>query len=539
MQTAQRVQDRFEPDPHAPWTWTKEDILGVLDEKQRKYVEALPHLFRLKTAHGDVIPYDPEPFQVWYHAHATLPMWPDAPDRIVEKGRGIGYTSMTAMDLLMLAHTLDRVVIPVAGRQGRTSGEFIDRCHDLLRDSHDPDMWDYDGNISRQIRVGESRIIPIAGGNPHSIRSMRCPALCFDEFAFHDAASELRLAARPVLSEGGQLNVISTHNGSDTEFYNLVQESRDATHDVQVFSTPIHDPGAIERGTPVSDQVTDGPLELVAPWLDMSELDTLWKEDPPGYEQENLCVVMDEQIALLARDVVRANTDPGLTPWMRQVDVDDHVRLAEEAATLPTRPDDVEDPLYLGVDFASRGDLSAYALWQYHTGSGRMLQRWFHTLHGVETPDQNDYLRLIDDAVRPRMTLIDMTGPGTGLYEYAVDELRSTVEGVHFASRIPLPSRNRRGEQVKVMAKKAICLHVAAQFHDGTVTLLGDHKNADLQERHMVAVRRADLDSSRKRDEEGHADIFWANALALWGPKLEGLYRYEPEDQEVDLGDYF
>src|ERR1051325_5446041 len=70
----------------APWTWRLDDVLGLLSDRQRRYVESLPRIFRLRTAAGKVVPYKMEPYQAYWHSYSPLALGKKAPSRIVEKG---------------------------------------------------------------------------------------------------------------------------------------------------------------------------------------------------------------------------------------------------------------------------------------------------------------------------------------------------------------------------------------------------------------------------------------------------------------------
>jgi phage FluMu gp28-like protein len=512
-------------DDEQPWTWRLPDVLGLLTDRQRRYVELLPRILQVKTAAGRVIPYDMQPYQAWFHAHSPLALGRDAPSRLVEKGRGLGLTLMSAMDALMLAHRNDRITIPVAGRAGDTSDEFVEKAHALLQDATDPDFFDPRLDVTSRVELGNgSRIIPLPGGSPNKVRSKRIIHGAVDEFAFHEYADKLWKAIRGSQTEGGTLDVISTHNGADTLFFRMVEDSRQGKLAFKRFYFPIHDPKAWRQDVPMRDQVAGG-LRLISPWLDLKVLDEFRLEDPAGYAQEMLCDVMDAALNLLSRELVANATDITLPDWgAPSTDAEVGEDLAFRGFTLPSRPEGDLDPCVLGVDFARNGDLSAYTLWSATEAGPR--QRYLEVLRMADTPTQNRVLRAIVARARPTDVLIDMTGNGTGLYDYARHELGAVgvkVHGIHFASTVGM------GGQRSTPIKKAMAL----TLHRGLATnarLLGTTRHAELQRRHLLAVRRADLDAPKK-DDEGHGDILWANALALYGLRV-----LEPRERVKDDG---
>lgn len=520
-------------DEEAPWTWRRDDVLGLLSDRQRRYVDLLPRVFQVKTASGRVVPYDMQPFQVWWHAHAPLAMGTAAPSRLAEKGRNLGLTLMAAMDALLLAHRTDRLTIPCAGRAGDTSDEFISKAWDLIRDAHEPDFFDPRTDVVNRIELGnQSRLIPLPGGSPDKSRSKRLVHGVLDEFAFHEYPDRLMKAIRGSQMEGGTLDVISTHNGSDTRFYDLVDRSKTGRAPFKHFWFPIHDPRAWRQDVPMSEQVGK-TLSLIAPWISTRALEEFRLEDPAGYAQEMLCEVMDAALNLVSREEASAAMTPGLPDWGRPLTAADDEALflkLRTAITIPHRPDGNLDPLYLAVDFASAkdGDLAAFTAFQ--PDGATLDQRWLEVLRGVPTPTQNRLLRLIERTVRPTAVFIDMTGGGTGLFEHARQDLKCPVYGIHFASKVQYV-----GATGKVAIKKAMGLNLARRYSERTIRVFRDHAHAELQRRHVQSVRRADLDADRSA--EGHGDILWAQAMAAWGALTMGE---EPRktDEPTDLSEY-
>ncbi len=517
-------------DEDLPWTWRLPDVLGTLNDRQRRYVEFLPRVFRIRSASGKVLPYNIQPYQAWWHAHSPLALGKDAPSRIVEKGRGLGLTLMAAMDALMLAHRDEAITIPVAGRAGDTSDEFIEKTWHLIDDCVEPDFFDPRRDVRNRVELqhggNPSKIVPMPGGSPEKVRSKRTIHAVLDEFAFHEYAERLWRAIRGSQSEGGTLDVLSTHNGADTLYYRLLEDAKAKRVSFKVFHFPICDPKTWRHDLPVQDQVKAG-MRLIAPWLDARVLDEFRREDSTGFAQEMLCEVMDAALNLLSRELVAKATDATLPDWAVNYA---GTESALQTYTVPKRPNGDLDPAVVGIDFAHTGDLSAYAAWTLTPDGPR--QRWVEVLRGFATPVQNDLVRQIDAELHPSDIFIDMTGNGTGLYDYAKDDaakgrIQAKVHGVHFSQGI------HEGGGKTTPVKKAIALNLARGLSENA-RLLAATKHADLQRRHLLAVRRADLDATRTN--AGHADILWANALALWGMRiLTPKGPNEPKEEPLDV----
>lgn len=521
-------------DQEAPWTWRLDDVLGLLTDRQRRYVELLPRIFRLRTAAGKVVPYTMEPYQAWWHAHSPLALGRDAPSRIVEKGRGLGLTLMAAVDALMLAHRDEAITIPVAGRAGDTSDEFIEKTWHLLDDAIEPDFFDPRRDVRNRVELlhngSPSKIVPMPGGSPEKVRSKRTVHGVLDEFAFHEYAERLWRAVRGSQSEGGTLDVLSTHNGADTLYYRLLEEAKTSRVAMKVFHYPICDPKAFRQDVPIKDQLAGG-MRLIAPWLDPRVLDEFRREDPVGFAQEMLCEVMDAALNLVARAEVEAAMTSGLPDWGRMITAADGDLFTKfrSNVTLPVRPQENVEPCFLGIDFASAegGDLAAYTVFQ--EDGANLDQRFLEVMQGVPTPTQNEYLRLVERTLRPTAVLIDMTGGGTGLFEHAKADLKCPVYGVHFSSTV-----HYAGATKATSIKKAMALNVARRYSEKSIRVFKDHPRAELQRRHVQSVRRSDLDAPRK---EGHGDILWAQALAAWGAMT--MQPARKADAPTDVGAYY
>ena len=516
-------------DEEQPWTWNAKDIIGSLTDRQRRYVEMLPNLFQVRTAAGKVLPYKMEPYQIHFHAHAPLALGKAAPSRIVEKGRGLGLTLMAAMDSLLLAHRDEAITIPVAGRAGDTSDEFIEKTWHLIDDCLEPDFFDPRREVRTRVellhRGTPSRIIAMPGGSPEKVRSKRTIHAVLDEFAFHEYSERLWRAVRGSQSEGGTLDVLSTHNGADTLYYRMLEDAKAGKNAFKVFHFPVADPKAWRQDRPVKDQIAAG-LRLIAPWIDVKTFDEFRLEDPAGCAQEMLCDIMDAALNLLSRELVAKATDPELPDWAVPY-MGGRAKL--EPYTVPKRPKGDLDPIVVGIDFARTGDLSAWTAWSA-TQLG-LKQRWVEVMRGVSTPDQNELIRVVDQELRPSDILIDMTGEGSGLYDYAKDDaaagrIKARVHGVHFSQTVHV------GGGKATPVKKAMALGLHRRLAEGA-RLLGNTRHADLQRRHLLSVRRADLDANRTN--EGHADILWANALALWGTMILDLRVPDAKDEAIDL----
>lgn len=76
-----------------------------------------------------------------------------------------------------------------------------------------------------QVKFASGHVVQALSSHPRGLRSKKGRAI-FDEFAFTDAPDELLKAGLAFLIWGGDLRVISTHNGVDHPFNRLIEECR-------------------------------------------------------------------------------------------------------------------------------------------------------------------------------------------------------------------------------------------------------------------------------------------------------------------------
>jgi phage FluMu gp28-like protein len=171
--------------------------------------------------------------------------------KIVEKSRRTGMTWAEAADAVLTASLVksdgghDHYYLG-AGKE--MASEFIDACADWALQ-----FGEACGEIEEEIlKDGEKDIttykIPFASGfkimalssKPSNLRG-RQGSLTVDEAAFHEHLDEVLKAAQAFTMWGGKVRVISTHNGVDNLFNELIQDSRAGKRDFSVHRLTLDD----------------------------------------------------------------------------------------------------------------------------------------------------------------------------------------------------------------------------------------------------------------------------------------------------------
>jgi phage FluMu gp28-like protein len=89
-----------------------------------------------------------------------------------------------------------------------------------------------------------SQIVAVSS-NPNALRSRRGD-VSLDEFAYAERQQDLLAAAYPVITWGGQLRIISTHNGVGTLFYGIIQDAYKQRNAFEPHRVDIYQ--AVEQG---------------------------------------------------------------------------------------------------------------------------------------------------------------------------------------------------------------------------------------------------------------------------------------------------
>lgn len=261
-----------------------------LTPRQKRFIDLFSCLFDVRDAHGKMSPFIPEPFQQEFLKDSII-CNKNYKNRIVLKGRGIGLTALIAAEILIYAQIHPKVKIPVASISSKSVstllGWTIDLCDhskELIFDNK-PFRIERDTTINSICKLKNgSQIIPISGGSPESIRSIRSPLLVFDEFAFTPEQRALLSAGERCLSEGGQINIISTPMTADIlgdEFWRICVHAEELGY--KKYSFPIFDPTKINLNKPLTEQ----NLIPIAPWINVASLENDRKRDVLMFSREN------------------------------------------------------------------------------------------------------------------------------------------------------------------------------------------------------------------------------------------------------------
>lgn len=365
----------------------------------------------------------------------------DSPLKVGEKSRRIGLTWAEAADDVLIASSASGSNVFYISATEDMAIEFIEACgmwaraYDLAAGEIEEGIF-YDDAGDKEIKTYKidfpksgKRIVALSS-RPTNLRGKQ-GVVVIDEAAFAPDLAGLIKAAMAMLMWGDRVRIISTHNGDDNPFNELINEIR-----------ALKRKGTVHRIT-LADAVADGLFRRVClrkgiPWS--QEAEDAWVADVRNFygsdAEEELDVVPARgsgtylPLALIETrmvapgetvPVVRArwNTEFSLMPEpVRAAEVDHWCR--EELAPLL----DALDPQRrhgFGEDFARIGDLTVITALE----EGKDLVRrpkLVVELGGCPFAQQRQILAFIVDRL-PRFFsgALDATGNGAELAEFAAD----------------------------------------------------------------------------------------------------------------------
>lgn len=478
----------------------------------------------------------------------------DSPLKVIEKSRRTGLTWSEASDNVLTAASSRSAggqnVYYIAYNQDMTI-EYIQACAMWARmfnkaaSEIEEGFWDGEDEEDKHIKTytirfpdSSFRIVALSS-RPSNLRG-RQGVIVIDEAAFHEKLKELLKAALAMLIWGGKVRVISTHNGTDNEFNELVNDIRSGKRK-----------GTVHRVT-FKEAVADGLYRRVCMRLGKTwtaEEEAAWVISVydfygDGADEELDCVPAKGGGAWLTRALIELRMS-SYTPVLRWECKDGFELLPDK-----TRHDECQDwlnenlkPLldvlpkdcvsFDGEDFARSGDLTVHApLLQMQNLTRRMP--FLIELRNVPFRQQEQIaFYLIDGLPRFRGGAFDARGNGQFLAEVAMQRY-----GPHRIHQIMLTESWYREHMPPVKAA----------LEDGTLIDLPKDADVldDLRAVQMVGgvPRVPETRTTGQDKKKRHGDAAIATALAYYasremkGGPIEFMSTGDGERAQAGLSGY-
>lgn len=389
---------------------------------------------------------------------------------LVEKARQIGFSFGSSVEpVLECASKLDKwFVLSKSERQSRDYMLDVAKHVEALR--YAAEMWEspvkpQEPQVLEARFPNGSRIVGLPA-NANTARGIS-GNLILDEFAFHDEADLIWRGAMPAITRGFKLRVISTPNGKKNRFYRMVRGDLRETlgKNAHLFSIDIHE--AARQGL---KNVNGEPVNV-------AELRAI-VGDEETWRQEYELIYLDEAItSVLSQELIFAAENEGATTDF----------------TLDWKP---SGGLYVGVDIGRKKDLTVIWLDERigDVSWTRKVLELDRTKFAVQRAELYSILRMPG----VKGCCIDATGIGAQLAEEAADEF-GFVEQVTFTED----------------SKKDMAMRMKRRFEDRLVRIPASRLiRDDLDAVKKVTTPLGGVRYLTQNTSDGHADRFWAKALA-------------------------
>jgi phage FluMu gp28-like protein len=359
-----------------------------------------------------------------------------------------------------------------------------------------------------------------------------------DECAVYGTAKSqlIYTAALPSISRGGTITLGSTPLGMVGMFYDIYTNAEKRGY--KSYTVPWWYSGALckdvmqARQSGIQEMDTEDRVRLWGKEILQQALAAL---DVQSFQQEYECTFIDSAESYISLDLIYANT-PGMREGDRAVALDEGqgepvdglevyaFKTADDLlAGYPLHPALYGDRLFLGYDVARRRDASViHVIGVMPNGKKRTVAN----IEMINKPFeyQRDQFRKIMKSLPVVRSCIDQGGIGEDTTETLQREFSSTkVEGLVFNNELKeiLAMGAREG-----LEKREFLLPNDARFHRQIHSI----------KRMPTAGGNVRYDS--ERNAEGHADSFWAWALANYavsiGAPRKNFYAQLREKREAE-----
>lgn len=404
--------------------------------------------------------------------------------KLMEKGRQIGLSWSTAF--AAVERTADRGQRHdqwVSSRDDAQARLFLEDCKmwaqisDLAAKDLGEVVIDEKAKLTAYVLAfSSSRRIHSMSSNADAQAGKRGGRI-LDEFALHPDPRKLWAIAYPGITWGGSMELISTHRGSHNFFNQLVREVKESgnpkgmsLHTV-TLQTALDDGFLykLQQALPADDerQAMDE-----AAYFDFIKSGCA---DEESFQQEYMCQPADDDVAFLEYDLI-ASCEYAMTAIWETIGTGD---------------------LFVGVDIGRKKDLTV--IWVLERLGDVLYTRAVVTLKNMRKSDQEKVIW--PWLARCRRSCIDETGLGKGWTDDAQDAYgKYRVEGVTFTQQVK--------EQLAYPVRSAMEDRRLRIPYDPTI-------RADLRQVTKQVTAAGNIRFTAERTADGHADRFWALALAI------------------------
>jgi len=408
--------------------------------------------------------------------------------KLMEKSRQIGISWSSAYDIVRSqSRSGTRLDAWISSRDEIQARLFLDDCKkfaeilEIAAEDLGEKVIDTKGSTAFVLRLASGIKINSMSSNPDAQAGKRGTRL-LDEFALHGDPRLLYSIAKPGITWGGQLDMVSTHRGSANFFNELVREIREKGNPKGISLHRVTLQDALDQGFLFKLQAklpSDDPVQE----MDEDDYFTFIRSgcaDEESFLQEYMCVPADDASAFLTYDLIASCEYREGDVW--------EIETAR-----------IQNPFYVGVDIGRKQDLTVISVLE--RAGGRFLTRQLIELKAMPFSQQEKILYAI--LAQPKMSrcCIDSTGLGMQFAERAAEKFGTyRVEGVKFSGPV----------------KEDLAYPLKAAFEDGNIRIpFNKFIRADLRAIRKETTASGNIRFAADRGANGHSDRFWAFALGV------------------------
>jgi phage FluMu gp28-like protein len=415
--------------------------------------------------------------------------------KICEKSRQIGLSWSTAYRVVRQKLAKDaRLDAWISSRDEAQALLFIEDCRkfaDVLNVAAQDlgqTIVDDQGHTSFALRFANGLKIHSMSSNPDS-QSGKRGSRVLDEFALHPDPRKLYTIAYGGVTWGGSMEIFSTHRGTANYFNQLILEARHKGNPKKFSLHRVTLQDALDQGFLYKLQ-QKLPLDDERIGMDEAayyDYIRAGAADEESFLEEFCCEASDDASCFLDYELLDAcKYRPG-EKWGMSLD---------ELRTC-------QDPLYLGGDVARVKNLTVFWIVKAVAGFRPTVHRV--ALQNTQFAEQERRLYELLELPTLRRACIDHSGVGWDLVERAQKRFgKYKVEAITFT----------------LATKEQLAFPLRAAFEDRTARIPDDPK---IIASHRAVRKETTLSGNvrfvAESTDAGHADDFWAHALALHAAK--------------------
>ncbi|MEL6485870.1 MAG: terminase family protein [Pseudomonadota bacterium] len=436
-----------------------------------------------------VIPADPKAIFLPYQAEWIAD---DSRLKLIEKSRQIGLSWATAYAAVSrTALSTARLDQWVSSRDDIQAQLFLEDCkfwagnlQIAASDLGEQVLDDSARQTAYVLRFENGKRINSMSSNPNAQAGKRGGRV-LDEFALHPDPRKLWTIAYPGITWGGAMEIISTHRGSQNFFNQLVREIKEQGNPKGISLHTVTLQNALDQGFLFKLQQAL-PLDDERMAMDEAAYFDFIKSgaaDDETFQQEFMCDPADDDAAFLEYALISQCEYPENAAW----ELDE----AYQGGTL-----------YAGIDIGRKKDLTV--VWVVEKLGDVFCTRLVLTLQNMTKSEQEKVTWPIIERVLAAGGRVaqDYSGLGIGWGDDAQDRFgKYRYENVTFTAKV----------------KEELAYPVRGLMEDRRLRIPYDPKiRADLRSVTKQTTLSGNIRFTAERSPDGHADRFWALALALY-----------------------